>query len=207
MGNKDKMLEQLSKSGFLEAKKHKLPATLLWQPDIVLSKDSQKYYVLFRTTNTILPSFLSRISKTSSKHNTLIVFESKCSKNDENEIISFGISVGYFIAGKLYLKLRNQAKSVAKEAKKKLEVIDIFISSKQNILEREFVAGRIEVLRKINYYPFNPPHLIEYEFFTIPKLYNHINSVLDSCEWIIIVLEDNYSKVVKHEIRRAIKQL
>lgn len=209
MNSKDKILSQLSKAGFAEVKKNKLPAALLWQPDIILSKNSETYYVLLRTTNTILPSFLSRISKSSSKFNSIIIFEKKCNKTDENEIISFGISVGYFIDGRLTINLRHKVKSVAKEANQKLQVIDIFISSKQDIEERNFVVDRIEALRKINFYPFSPPHQIEYDSFPITKLYKHINTVLDSCEWIIIILEDNFSnpKVVRHEIHRAVKKL
>ncbi|MEI6767142.1 MAG: hypothetical protein WCM76_16045 [Bacteroidota bacterium] len=209
MNSKDKILSQLFKAGYTEAKKVKLPTSLLWQPDLIFTKNSETYYVLLRSTNTILPSFLSRISNSSSKCNSLIIFEKKCSKTEENQIISFGISVGYFIQGKLTLKLRSQVKAVAKEAKKKLQVIDIFVSSKQGIKEREFVAGRIEALRKINRYPFNPPNLIEYDSFAINKLYKHIDTVLDSCDWIIIILEDNFSnpKIVRHEIHRAVKKL
>ena len=201
------ILKQFSKSGFAEVKPIKLPSTIQWQPDIVISKNSSKYYVLLRKGNSILPTFLSRISNSSSKFNSIIVFDKKCSKIDENEILSMGISVGYFIGNKLALKLKTNIKLVSKEVKKKLTVIDIFVSSKQDILEREFTADRIEMLRKVHSYPFNPPHLIEHDKFDIRKLKPYIDSVMKDCEWFVIILEDNYSKIVCYELKRAIGQI
>lgn len=203
----EKLLVQFTKQGFVEIKNQKLPSKILWQPDFVVKKNNIKYFILLRTNNSILPAFLSRISKSSSQYDSVIVFEKKLSKTDENEIISLGISVGYFIDDKLTLKLRTQSKVVVKEAKKKLQVIDIFVSSKQDIEERNFVEERLENLRKTNEYPFNPPHLIEYEKFDIGKLYKHIDSTIDKCDWIVIILEDNYSKVVNYEIKESIKKI
>lgn len=207
MISQDNIIEQFKKKGFNEEENHNMPSSLLWQPNFVLTNGSDKYYILLRSSNTILPTFLNRISKSSAKYNSIIVFGKKCTKKEENEILSLGISVGYFISGRLTLKLRNKIKALAKEASKKLQVIDIFISSKQDIQEREFVRDKVEVLRKINTFPFNPPHLIEYEKFNISELYEYIDSVLDDCDWIIIIIEDNPSDVVKYEIARAIKQI
>ena len=201
------ILGHLKKQGYVEVENIKTPPALLWQPDLIVSKGIIKYYILFRSSNTILSTFFNRISNSSSTYNTIIVFEKKCIKKEEVEILSLGISVGYFISGKLTLKLRNQAKSLEKEVKEKLQVIDIFVSSKQDILERKFVEDRVETLRKTNFYPFNPPHLIEYERFDLNDLYGYIDSVLDECDWIIIVLEDDYSRVVKYEIGRSIEKL
>ena len=203
----EKILGHFTKQGFVEIKNQKLPSSILWQPDFVIKKNNVKYFVLLRANNSILPAFLSRISKSSSQYDSIIVFEKKLSKADENEIISFGISVGYFINGKLTLKLRTQSKVVVNEVKKKLQVIDIFVSSKQDIEERKFVEERLENLRKINEYPFNPPHLIEYEKFNLGNLYKHIDSKIDKCDWIVIILEDNYSKDVSYEINEAIKKI
>lgn len=207
MNRTEIILSHFVKQGFQEVENPKIPSTILWQPDLVVTKNNIKYYALLRTNNSILPAFLSRISNSSSKFNSIIVFEKKCSKSEENQIISMGISVGYFIDNKLTLKLRTQNKSVAKEVKKKLEVIDIFVSSKQDIPEREFISERLEVLRKINEYPFNPPHLIEYDRFEITKLYNYIDSTLDKCDWITIILNENYSNVVSYEIHEAVKKI
>lgn len=207
MINKDKILVQFAKEGFFENQKLKQPTSLLWQPNLILNNELGTYYILFRASNTLLPAFLDRISKTASKFNSLIIFEKKCTNKEENEIISQGISIGYFICGKLILKIRTQKKEIAVETKKKLSVIDIFISSKQDISEREFVAERIETIRKIYSYPFNPPKLIEYHKFDIKDLYNYINSQIDICEWIIILLQEEYSEVVRHEIKRAIKKI
>lgn len=207
MERSEEILGHFAKQGFLEIKNQKLPSSILWQPDFVIKKNNIKYFALLRTSNSVLPAFLSRISKSSSRYNSIIVFEKKLTRTDENEIISLGISIGYFINGKLALKLRTQNKTVIKEVKKKLQVIDIFVSSKQDIEERTFVEERLENLRKINEYPFNPPHLIEYEKFDIRNLYKHIDSTIDKCDWIVIILEENYSKVVKHEIHEAIKKI
>jgi hypothetical protein len=207
MNRSELILNHFEKQGFSEIENLKIPVSILWQPDFVITKNNIKYYVLLRTNNSILPAFLSRISNSSSKYNSIIVFEKKCSKIEENEIISMGISIAYFIDNKLTLKIRTQNKSVAKEVEKKLEVIDIFVSSKQDIRERVFVAERLEALRKINEYPFNPPHLIEYDSFDIRKLNKHIDSIIDKCDWIMIILEENYSKVVKYEIQEAVKKI
>ena len=70
-------------------------------------------------------------------------------------------------------------------------------------MDREFIFDRLEYLRKSNSFPFNPPHLIEYDRFSLPKLYKHIKEVMTNCEWIVILLEDNFSKVVRYEIKLA----
>lgn len=207
MTSQNNIIVQFRKKGFHEEENHKTPSSLLWQPNFVLSKGVEKYYVLLRSSNTILPTFLNRISKSSAKYNSIIVFEKKCTKKEENEILSLGISVGYFINERLTLKLRNKLKALAREANKKLQVIDIFLSSKQDIPEREFVREKVEALRKIHFFPFNPPRLIEYDKFDISELYEYIDSVLDRCDWIIIIIEDNLSPVVKYEIERAINQI
>lgn len=164
----------------------KLPKNLLWQPDIFISKGGFKFLVLVKTNGSIPPSYLNRIAETP-KYNALpiIIFCKKPSITDEKLIMSLGISVGYFLKGKLCplkLKRRNSKREIQKEIKKKLSSIDIFISSKQDIPEREFVADRIENLRRINSFPFAPPHLIEYDKFPInpiSKLYSHIDKVLN----------------------------
>ncbi len=208
MISKDKILVQLAKIGFFENEKVKTPATLLWKPDLVVRKNDENYFILFRTSNTILSGFLNRISKTSTKYHSIIIFEKKCKPTEEKDIISQGISIGYFTANKLNLLLRSPKKNLESQVKKKkLPVIDIFISSKQEIEEREFVAEIIEKLRQIHSYPFNPPHKIEYNKFDLNKLYQYIDSEVDKCEWIVFVLEDNYSEVVSYEINRAIKKL
>lgn len=207
MNGAENILKQFIKNGFAEEKPAKLPTTIKWQPDLIVSKNDAKYYVLIRKGNTILPTFLGRISNSSSKFNSIIVFDKKCSKSDENEILSMGISIGYFVENKLTLKLKTSVKQVYMEVKKKLTVIDIFVSSKQDISEREFIADRIEMLRKVHSYPFNPPHLIEHDKFDIRKLKPYINSVMDECEWFVIILEDNYSKIVSYELNKAIGQI
>ena len=207
MKNAENILKQFIKNGFAEAKPIKLPSTIQWQPDLIVSKGNYKYYVLIRKGNIILPTFLSRISNSSSKFNSIIVFDKKCNKTDENEILSMGISIGYFIDNKLILKLKTNIKQVSKEVKNKLTVIDIFVSSKQDISEREFIANRIEMLRKVHSYPFTPPHLIEHDKFDIRKLKPYINSVMDNCEWFVIILEENHSDIVSYELNKAIGQI
>lgn len=195
------------KQGFLEPKLKKLPVAIQWQPDLVLEKNGLKYYCLIRKSNSIPPTFLSRISNSSAKFNSIILFEKKCSKTDENEILSMGISIGYLIDNKLTLKIKANNKVISKQVQKKLTVIDIFVSSKQDIAEREFTYDRLEMLRKVHEYPFNPPHLIEHDKFDMRKLYPYIDSIMDKCEWIVIILEDNYSKTVSYEIHRAIQTI
>jgi hypothetical protein len=138
----------------------------------------------------------------------IIVFSSKPSLSDQKIITSLGVSIGVFEKGKLSQFAFQKGLSTGRvgiKNKVKLEVIDIFVSSRQEIEERKFIEDRIENLRKIHAYPFNPPHLIEYDKFDIKKLYKHINEVMSNCEWIVIVLEDAYSKVVKYEINKAIE--
>lgn len=207
MNSSDNIIKLFSKQGFIENKSMKIPTSIQWKPDLVFSKNELKYYVLIRKGNSILPSFLNRISNSSSKFHSIILFEKKCSKSEENEILSMGISIGYLIDNKLLLKIKSSNKSISKEVKKKLTVIDIFVSSKQDITEREFTADRIEMLRKVHEYPFNPPHLIEHDKFDIRKLKPYINSIMDKCEWFVIILEENYSDIVSYELHRAIEYI
>ncbi|MCK9404554.1 MAG: hypothetical protein M0Q26_14275 [Chitinophagaceae bacterium] len=188
----------------------KILDALLWQPTFLLSDGSYTYLVLVKTNNTVLPTFLNRVASIPNRsYVPVIIFCQKPTATDEKFILSLGISIGYFIKGKLYnlnFKKKIPQNIVQKEIKKKLPVIDIFISSKQNIPERKFVEERIENLRKINSYPFNPPHLIEYDKFKLNKLYQHIDEKMEICEWIVIILEDNHSNDVRYEINKAIKE-
>ena len=207
MESTDSIFKLFLKQGFSEIKTYKIPPTIQWKPDAVVYKNGLKYYVLFKKGNSILPTFLSRISNSSTKFHSIIIFDKKCSKSEENEILSMGISIGYFIDNKLTLKIKTNNKLISKEVKKKLTVIDVFVSSKQDITEREFTAGRVEMLRKVHEYPFNPPHLIEHDKFDLRKLKPYINLIMDKCEWFIIILEDNYSDIVSYELHRAIQQI
>ena len=203
----EKIKDQLVSNGYVELPLSKYPKSLLWQPDLVFTKDNYIFLVLIKSNNSIPPAFLDRISKIPAANIIpLILFAQKLSANSENEITSLGISIGYFLRGKisnLQIKKKLPKKTIQNEIKKKLEVIDIFISSKQDIGEREFILDRLEYLRKSNSYPFNPPHLIEYDSFSLPQLYKHIKEVMTNCEWIVILLEDNFSKVVRYEIKLA----
>ena len=51
---------------------------LLWQPDLLLSKDNHIYPVLIKSNNTILPTFLNRIASIpSNKIVPIIIFSQK----------------------------------------------------------------------------------------------------------------------------------
>lgn len=203
----EKIKSQLIANGYAEMPLSKCPKSLLWQPDLILSKDNSVYLVLIKSNNSIPPAFLDRISKIPSPNIIpLILFAQKLSVTNETEITSLGISIGYFIRGKisnLKIKKKLPRTTIRREIKKKLEVIDIFISSKQDISEREFIKDRLEYLREAYSFPFNLPRRIEYDKFSLPKLYKHIKEVMTNCEWIVILLEDNFSKVVRYEIKLA----
>ncbi len=211
MPNFDKIREQFRNNGYAELPGYKVPKSLPWQPNLVFSKDGHTYLVLVKSNNAIPPAYLNRIAiLPKGNFIPLIVFAQKPTTNDEKSILSLGISIGRLVNGKLsHLKIKKKIPQiiVQREIKKKLEVIDLFVSSKQDIAERKFVEERIEYLRKANSYPFNPPHLIEYDHFNLKKLYKHIDMVIGNCEWIVIVLEDNYSEVVSYEILKAIKTI
>jgi hypothetical protein len=206
----NKIKEQFINAGYVELSKSKIPKSLLWQPDLIFFKRDYTYLVLVKSNNSILPSFLNRISNIP-KGNIipLIVFAQKLgTKTEEKEILKLGISVGYFIRGKLsdvIIKKKRPQIAVKKEINKKLRVIDIFVSSKQDINEREFIKNRINFLRDANPYPFNPPHLIEYDKFNMNEVYKRIDKVIGICEWVVILLEDNYSDYVSYEINKSIK--
>jgi hypothetical protein len=205
----DKLKDQFINSGFVDLGTNKIPKSLQWQPDFLFSKDGYTYLVLVKSNNSIQPGFLDRVGIIpNGNFIPLIIFSSKPTSSDHKLITSLGISIGIFARGKLSnltIQKKLSTLEVRKKNKGKLEVIDIFVSSKQDVEERKFIQDRIENLRRINSYPFNPPRLIEYDKFDIKKLYKHIDSVMSNCEWIVILLEDSYSKVVHYEINKAIK--
>jgi hypothetical protein len=210
MADIKKIREQFKSKGYALNDNYKIPNDLLWQPDLIVSKNDLVYFVLVKSNNSIPPSYLDRISKIpKGKVNPLIIFEQKLKNiRDEEAILSLGISVAYFKNGRLgnfKLKKRKPLGIVKQEVQRKLNVIDIFISSKQDISERKFVKSIIEKEREVNYYPFNPPHLIEYDRFNMRSIYRHIDRVIDVCEWVIILLEDNDSPYVRYEINKSIK--
>ncbi|MFA7419943.1 MAG: hypothetical protein WCZ90_09675 [Melioribacteraceae bacterium] len=206
----DKISEYFLKNGFIESINYKLPKSLLWTPDLIFTKNNNVYFLLYKTNNSIPQSFLDRILVIPKENIIpLLIFAKKLHPTEEKAILSNGISIGYFINGRivnLIIRKKRSKEFVKKEIQKKLESIDIFVSSKQDIVEREFIKGRIHLLRDVEHYPFFP-HLIEYDKFSLKKLYKHIDEVMAQCEWIIILLEDNHSDVVSYEINKALKTI
>jgi hypothetical protein len=206
----DKIRQQFVDAGYSPLPAAKSPTGLLWQPDLAFIKDGYTFLVLHKTNNTIPPAYLDRLSKVpSDKFIPVILFSKKILPVFEKEIGTLGISIGYYFKGKisdLRIKRRLPKTDIKKQIKqKKLPAIDIFISSKQDIEERPFVEDRLEVIRKTESYPFNPAKMIEHDKFHLKKLYKHIDTVMAGCDWIVIVLEDQYSPVVRYEIKKAIR--
>ncbi len=206
----DKISECFINSGFIESINYKLPKSLLWTPDLIFTKNNNIYLLLYKTNNTIPQSFLDRILVIPKENIIpLLIFAKKLHPTEEKRILSSGLSIGYFINGlivNLIIRKKRSKEFVKREIQKKLESIDIFVSSKQDIIEREFIKSRIHFLRDVEHYPFFP-HLIEYDKFSLKKLYKHIDEVMAQCEWIIILLEDNYSDVVSYEINKSLKTI
>jgi hypothetical protein len=203
----DKIKVQLVNRGFVELSRNKTPKTLRWRPDLIFSKDGYIYLILIKSNNSVPPTFLNRIASIPKGNIIPLIIFSQRPARDERFILSLGISIGYYSKGKLselILKKKLSQKIIQKEIKK-LEVIDIFVSSKQDIPERKFIEERIEYLRKANSYPFSPPRLIEYHRYSLKNKYTYINKVMDMCEWVIIILEENHSKDVSYEINRAVR--
>jgi len=213
---KDKIIEQFVKNGFVQLSPSKLPINLLWQPDIILSKNKFTYLILLKSNNSIPSSFLNRISNIP-KGNfiPLILFAQKLKDKDEKEILSLGISLAYYFNGRLSgfkIKKKISQAVVKKEVRsKELNVIDIFVSSKQEGLdktelkERGLIKRTINLLRETRDYPFSPPRLIEYDRFKLSELHKHIDRVMNGCNWIVILLEDSPSPDVAYEFMKAIE--
>jgi hypothetical protein len=204
----DNIRDQFINNGYTELTNYKLPKSLLWHPDLIFKKSEYTYFVLIKSNNSVPPSFLNRISSIPKENIIpLIVFARKLNGREEKRILALGISVAYLIRGKLVhfnIKKKSPQSVFKREIKNKLKSIDIFVSSKQDIAEREFIKGRIYYLRDVSFYPLFP-RLIEYDKFRINEIYKHIDDEMEKCEWIVFVLEENYSPYVKHEIGKALK--
>jgi hypothetical protein len=208
MSGNEKLIKQFGEKGYVLNAKYRVPSSLLWKPDFILTHSGINFLVLVRSTSTIPTSLLNRIAHTpSDKIVPLLVFQRKLKKQDERVIVSFGISFCHFLNGKLEIntiKKKLSKQKIKQEIRKKLRQIDVFVSSKQEVEEREFIRSRINYLRDTFNYPFSC-HLIEYDKFNIDKLYSHIDSVMATCEFVVIVLEDGHSPVVSYEISKAIR--
>lgn len=206
----DKISEYFIKNGFIESINYKLPKSLLWTPNLIFTKNNNVYLLLYKTNNSIPQSFLDRILVIPKENIIpLLIFAKKLHPTEEKAILSSGISLGYFINNRivnLIIRKKRSKEFVKKEIQKKLEAIDIFVSSKQDIAEREFIKTRIHFLRDVEHYPFFP-RLIEYDKFSLKKLYKHIDEVMSQCEWIIILLEDNHSDVTRYEINKSLRTI
>jgi len=206
----DKVREQFLTKGYKEVSNYRMPANLLWRPSLVFSKNGFTYLILVKSNNSIPQSFLDRIAKIPSKKIIpVIVFAQRLkNKTEEKLILSLGISFAYYLRGKIVNEKIRQKRSthlVKQDIKKKLRVIDIFISSKQDIRERKLIEEIVNKEREVNSYPFNPPRRIEYARFGIKGIYRYIDKSIGICEWVIILLEDNKSPYVKYEINKSIK--
>jgi hypothetical protein len=211
MVENDKIKKYFLTHGYSELPLAKAPQSLSWQPNLLFTKDGFIFPVLIKTNNTIPPAYLNRIGQISNdKLVPIILFAQKTSGATENEILTLGISIGYIINGAVSdLKIRKRVprRVIQKEIKKKLTVIDIFVSSRQEIEERPFVEGRLEMLRKTQSYPFNPPILIEHDRFKLTGLNRYIDEKMGGCDWVIHILEDEHSDPVNYEIKKAIKTI
>lgn len=207
----DKIKVQFHSKGYIEVPNYNISSGLLWNPDLVFSKNDYTYLILIKSNKTMPPSFLNRLSFIPDENIIpLIVFQQKISNKTEDDIQIAGISIAYFINGRLMdisVQKKLSKRDVSREIKKKLNVIDIFISSKQQIDERIYIKERINFLHQTSSYPFNPPTLIEYDKFGPERIYKEINARMKNCEWIVIILEENHSIYVRYEINRAIKTI
>lgn len=207
----DKIKVQFHSKGYIEVPNYNISSDLLWNPDLVFSKNDYTYLILIKSNKTMPPSFLNRLSFIPDENIIpLIVFQQKISNKTEDDIQIAGISIAYFINGRLMdisIKKKLSKRDVSREINKKLNVIDIFISSKQQIDERIYIKERINFLYQTSSYPFSPPTLIEYDKFGPERIYKEINARMKNCEWIVIILEENHSIYVRYEINRAIKTI
>jgi len=210
----DKIIEQFVKEGYVKVAATNSLKNLKWQPDIIFSKKGFKFLVLVKSNNSIPPSFLNRISNIP-KGNfiPLILFAQKLKDKDEKDILSLGISIAYFIRGKLVdVKIRKKiSQNVVKEdVKSKLPMINIFVSSKQDgidnveLEERKLIRKTINLLHDTRDYPFGRPRCIEYNSFALHDLNKQIVAEMKTCHWIIILLEDSRSPTVSFEIKKAL---
>lgn len=209
MVDHSKIRHQFTKEGFAELSVSKTPESVLWSPDLLFSKDGYTFPVLVKTNDAIPPAFLSRIAQIKDqKIKPVIIFcqkpKPKDRKRTEESLLSLGISSGYFLNGKLTdLQIKKKISPQAKKELRKLNSIDVFISSKQNIKTRKYIRGRLYFLRDTESYPFFA-RLIEYEKHPSDKLEEYIDEVMEQCEWIVVLLEDEYSKITFYELKRAI---
>lgn len=200
----------LNHQGFKVFKSFKYPKSLLWTPDIIAKKDNITYFILIRGNNTISPYILERMSKipkTSYELGILIVFVNK----PNNKLLSQlgNRNIGFaFLSRNNFSKFRTNKAYNQKEISKtnKSNVIDIFISSVQDIDEREFVKKKLLSINHTFEYPIYP-QLIEYRRYNPKKIKKQILEKLKECQWILIILEENHSDYVKFEIKNSFKFL
>src|SRR5260221_14327516 len=116
MNSEDKVKQQFVNSGYVELPESKFPKPLLWRPNFAFSKNKLTYLVLVKTNNSIPPTFLNRLANLpSDKVIPLIVFPHRLrTQKEEKEILDLGISIGYFIRGKLsHLTIKRKAEKTS----------------------------------------------------------------------------------------------
>lgn len=207
----DKVKQLLLARGFEEVRDRALLKKLMWRPDFVVALEGYTYPTEVKGNLAVLPSLLNRISQASSDTvSPLVIFPEMPRASMLRQMSEFGISNGYLKNGEiasLELLKRRPKSTVRKEVRRKLQQIDIFVSSRQEIEERKFVAERLEYHRKASSFPFGPPILIEHDKFHLNDLYGYIDEQLENADWFVNVLEDHHSDVVSYEIMAALDKI
>jgi hypothetical protein len=194
--------------------KEKTPKWFSYSPNIIAKKDNDTLGIYIREGNSMPEVLIQRISSSSSikrKVKFEIIFLKKPNSTTIQLLNLYGLGIGYIVKAKVKEIQTIKPVLTKKISKnkgpqhKKMPTTEIFISSHQDIEERQEAKKLIEEFFPTHKIPFSPV-LVEDDFsFTFSETKKCIDHNLNISELFLGILAEQYRPWVSKEIKKIFK--
>ena len=193
----------------------KIPARFRYAPDVLATKDGSTFAFFIRQSDSIPEVLIQRIASMRNpkkKLNFFVVFSKEPRKQSVKLLNLYGMGIKIVRNGKMKNAQRKvfevKKKIISKEQKreraKKMPLTEIFVSSHQEIEERNKSEDITEELYACWKFPFKAIFVEKDTRYSINQTDECIEDNLKNSELFLGILADEYRPVVdKKEIRRA----
>ena len=188
-----------------------------WKPDVFLTKGSESRAFLIRQTDSVPNILVERMALTRSRKKRFfinIVFLKDPKPQTKKTLALYGIGIQLMDVGKLVesRKSKNFSASIKTKklvvANKKMRRTDIFLSSQQEIPEREAARRVINDINRKSRFPVFPFQAEDDDRFggSRSQTKRCIDEGLRRCEWFVGILAEECRYWVTYEVKQAIEK-
>lgn len=189
-----------------------------WNPDFTVTNGKETVSYLIRESESIPESLAERISSTKTaikEFKINVLFKKYPNQSAKKSLSPFGIGIQFvknntiktLTSSKLFTtnKDRGRPPVAEKKTRWKMPKTDVFLSSKQDFVERLEVKKVIDEIRIRDEFPVYPFQVEDDLRYGGNQTEQCINEGLHQCEWFISVLGEERRYWVEKEVRKSLK--